>query len=40
MDQRASLITLGVGDVDRARRFYENGLGWRPLIAMDEIAFY
>ncbi|WP_296599826.1 VOC family protein [Phenylobacterium sp.] len=40
MDQRASLITLGVGDVARARRFYEDGLGWRPLTAMDEIAFY
>lgn len=40
MDQRASLITLGVGDVASARRFYEDGLGWRPLTAMDEIAFY
>jgi len=40
MDQRASLITLGVADVARARRFYEDGLGWRPLSAMDEIAFY
>lgn len=40
MEQRASLITLGVADVARARRFYEDGLGWRPLTAMDEIAFY
>jgi uncharacterized protein len=27
MDQRVSLITLGVADVDRAQRFYEE-LGW------------
>src|SRR3954447_8849690 len=28
MEQRVSLITLGVADVDRARMFYE-ALGWR-----------
>jgi uncharacterized protein len=28
MEQRISLITLGVGDVGQARSFYEN-LGWR-----------
>jgi len=28
VDQRVSLITLGVADVDRARSFYE-ALGWR-----------
>lgn len=27
MDQRVSFITLGVEDLDRAKRFYE-GLGW------------
>jgi hypothetical protein len=40
MDQRLSLITLAVADLDRARRFYEDGLGWRPLHALDEVAFY
>ena len=40
MDQRLSLITLGVEDLARARRFYEEGLGWTPLKAMDEICFY
>jgi len=40
MDQRASLITLGVADLGRARRFYEHGLGWTPLSALDEVAFY
>jgi uncharacterized protein len=28
MEQRVSLITLGVADLERSRRFYE-GLGWR-----------
>jgi len=28
MEQRVSLITLGVADVERAKRFYE-ALGWR-----------
>ncbi|HVM16895.1 MAG TPA: VOC family protein [Gaiellaceae bacterium] len=27
MEQRVSLVTLGVGDLERARRFYE-ALGW------------
>jgi len=40
MDQRLSLITLAVADLARARRFYEEGLGWSPLHALDEIAFY
>lgn len=30
MDQRVSLITLGVRDLERARRFYEE-LGWNPV---------
>ena len=41
MDQRISLITLGVADTARARRFYEAGLGWRPSSpSNDEVAFY
>ena len=28
MEQRISMIALGVGDLQRARQFYENGLGW------------
>lgn len=30
MDQRLSFITLAVDDLDAARRFYVDGLGWRP----------
>lgn len=29
MEQRVSLVTLGVADLRRARKFYEQGLGWR-----------
>lgn len=41
MEQRISLITLGVADLARSRRFYEEGLGWTPSPASQEaIAFY
>ena len=40
MEQRISLVTLGVADLARARRFYEEGLGWRPDIAEAEVVFY
>jgi uncharacterized protein len=40
MEQRMSLITLGVGDLARARRFYE-GLGWRVGLAVEgEVLFF
>ena len=40
MDQRLSLITLGVADLSRARSFYEAGLGWSPTSALDTVVFY
>ena len=40
MEQRLSLVTLGVADMRRARRFYESGLGWKPGFASDEVVFY
>ena len=30
MDQRITLITLGVSDLAASRRFYIDGLGWKP----------
>jgi uncharacterized protein len=40
MDQRISLVTLGVSDLARSRRFYE-GLGWRPRAAVEgEVVFF
>ena len=41
MEQRVSLITLGVADLARSRRFYETGLGWGASGAGNaEVAFY
>jgi catechol 2,3-dioxygenase-like lactoylglutathione lyase family enzyme len=40
MEQRLSLITLGVADLARARHFYEEGLGWTRANTEDEVAFY
>ncbi|MGV0834989.1 VOC family protein [Mycolicibacterium thermoresistibile] len=40
MDQRISLITLGVDDLPRARRFYEQGLGWVPGQSAEGVVFY
>ena len=40
MKQRVSLITLGVGDLGRARRFYE-ALGWSTGAAPgDDVVFF
>jgi len=40
MEQRLSLITLGVTDLARARRFYE-GLGWTSGAAPeDDVVFF
>jgi catechol 2,3-dioxygenase-like lactoylglutathione lyase family enzyme len=39
VEQRVSLITLGVADLDRARRFYE-GLGWEVARAQEDVAFF
>ncbi len=41
MEQRMSLITLGVADLAQSRRFYEHGLGWKPSSASNaNITFY
>jgi catechol 2,3-dioxygenase-like lactoylglutathione lyase family enzyme len=40
MEQRLSLVTLGVGDLPRARRFYE-ALGWKTGAASDDdVVFF
>ena len=40
MDQRLSLVTLGVGDLPRARAFYA-ALGWRTDAAADaDVVFF
>jgi predicted lactoylglutathione lyase len=40
MEQRVSLITLGVRDLERSRRFYE-ALGWKTGAApSDDVVFF
>ena len=40
LEQRLSLITLGVADLARSRAFYEQGLGWTKDNPEDEVVFY
>jgi catechol 2,3-dioxygenase-like lactoylglutathione lyase family enzyme len=40
MKQRLGMLTLGVRDLARARRFYEDGLGWHRDAGQDDIAMY
>jgi len=37
--QRVTLVTLGVEDLARSRRFYE-AMGWVPARAMDGVVFF
>ena len=39
MDQRVSLVTLGVSDLERARAFYQ-ALGWAPGPSPEHITFF
>ena len=41
MEQRLSLITLGVTDLARSRAFYSAGLGWTPSeLSNDNVVFF
>ena len=41
MEQRLTLITLGVSDLRKSRAFYQEKFGWTPLPAStDEIIFF
>jgi uncharacterized protein len=39
MQQQLSVITLGVSDLARSKRFYAEGFGWTPVFENNEIAF-
>jgi uncharacterized protein len=39
MEQRLTLVTLGVTDLDASRRFYLDGLGWQALLDAGEAVF-
>jgi catechol 2,3-dioxygenase-like lactoylglutathione lyase family enzyme len=38
--QQVSVITLGIADLARSRRFYVDGFGWQPVFENEEIVFY
>ena len=41
MNPQLNVVTLGVADVIASTRFYSEGLGWRPLLVVDEeVAFF
>ena len=40
MQQQISVITLGVQELARSRRFYGEGFGWKPVFENEEVAFY
>ncbi|MCH4565142.1 VOC family protein [Halomonas sp. EGI 63088] len=40
MKPRISMITLGVSDLARSIRFYEEGLGWPRMESPPEVAFF
>ena len=40
MQQQVSVITLGIADLARSKRFYAEGFGWTPVFENEEIAFY
>lgn len=40
MKPRISMITLGVRDLERSRRFYRDGLGLPPMETPPEVAFF
>ena len=40
MQQQISVITLGIADLARSKRFYGEGFGWKPVFETPEIVFY
>ena len=40
MQQQISVITLGVANLARSRRFYAEGFGWAPVFENEEIIFH
>lgn len=40
MQQQISLMTLGVADIARAKRFYAEGFGWKPVFETPEVIFF
>lgn len=40
MEPKVTVVTLGVRDLERSRRFYVDGLGWKPTLEVEgEVIF-
>ena len=40
MQQQIAVITLGIAELARSKRFYVKGFGWKPVFESEEIVFY
>ena len=40
MQQQISVVTIGISNLTRSRRFYADGFGWNPVFENGEIVFY
>jgi predicted enzyme related to lactoylglutathione lyase len=40
MKQQVAIITLGINDLDRSKKFYTEGFGWVPLVEDEETVMY
>jgi catechol 2,3-dioxygenase-like lactoylglutathione lyase family enzyme len=40
MEQRIIIVTVGISDLTRSKRFYSDVLGWKPVDGDGEIMFY
>jgi hypothetical protein len=38
--QQIAVVTLGIADLARSKRFYGDGFGWQAAFESDEIAFF
>jgi len=38
--QQIALVSVGIQDMARSRRFYDEGFGWKPVFELPDIAFY
>lgn len=38
--QQIAVVTLGIADLGRSKRFYCEGFGWTPVFENEEIVFY
>ena len=38
--QQIAVVTLGIADLARSKRFYGDGFGWKAAFESDEIAFF